>query len=85
MRNETRGNLGTLLKQLRDHRRATVDDRRNLKKVMRDDGMQDEFLSRVREKFSINVDNLRELMKLFVEFAPQLLKIAADVIAMFAR
>jgi len=83
MRTATKDHLGIMLRQLRDHRAATGVDRRNLLKVLRDDRMQDEFLGRVREKFGVNVDNLRALVELFVEYAPQLLKIVADVIAMF--
>jgi hypothetical protein len=83
MRTATRNNLISLLRQLRDNRQATAADRRNLLRVMRDADMQDEFLRRVREKYGINVDNLRALLELFVEYAPQLLKILAAVIAMF--
>jgi hypothetical protein len=72
-----------LLRQLRDHRGATVADRRNLLKLLRDDDMQDEFLARVNQKFGVDVDDLRDLLELFVQYAPQLLMIAADVIAMF--
>jgi hypothetical protein len=84
MRTATKNNLGILLNQLRDHRRATAVDRRNLRRILRDENMQDEFLRRVREKFGVDVDNLRALLELFLEYAPQLLKIVADVIAMFA-
>ena len=78
-----RSNLGVMLNQLRDHRRATAADRRNLRRVLRDNDMQEEFVRRVKEKFGIDVDNLRALLDLFVQYAPQLLKIVADIIAMF--
>ncbi len=84
MRPTVRANLTSLLRQLRENRKATAADRRNLRKVMDSGDMQDEFARRVREKFGINVDNLRALLELFVEYAPQLLKIIMEVIAMFS-
>ena len=84
MRTATQNHLVSLLQQLRQHRMATGADRRNLLRVMRDADMQDELLRRIREKYGVNVDNLRALLQLFVEYAPQLLKIVADVISMFS-
>jgi len=84
MRTATKNNLGVLFRLLRDHRGAAAADRRRLLKIMRDDDMQDEFLRRVRDRFGVDVDNLRALLELLVEYAPQLLKIVADVIAMFS-
>jgi hypothetical protein len=84
MRTATKNNLGILLNLLRDHRGATVTDRRKLLKVIRDERMQEEFLLRVRDRFGVDVDSLRALLELLVEYAPQLFKIVADVIAMFS-
>lgn len=83
MRTATQNQLVSLLRQLRENRQATGADRRNLLRVMRNADMQDELLRRIREKYGVNVDNLRDLLQLFVEYAPQLLKIVADVIALF--
>ena len=84
MRTATQNQLVSLLRQLRENRQATGTDRRNLLRVMRDADMQDELLRRIREKYGVNVDNLRALLELFIQYAPQLLKIVADVIAMFS-
>jgi hypothetical protein len=84
MRTQTQNHVVSLLRQLRENRQATGADRRNLLRVMRNADMQDELLRRLREKYGVNVDNLRDLLKLFVEYAPQILKIVADVIAMFS-
>lgn len=83
MRSATRNNLASVLKNLREHRKASAGDRRNILKVLRNDEMQDELLRQVREKFGVNVDNLRDLLELFFEYAPQVLKLIAEIVKMF--
>ena len=43
-----------------------------------------EIRKRVKAKLGIDVTTLRELLELFVEYAPQLLAIIAEVIKLFS-
>lgn len=83
MRAATRENLRTCLKGLRDRNKLTVQQRGAILRVMASPGLQDELKSRLEAKFQVNVDNLRELLKLFVEYAPQVIAIIMQIVNMF--
>lgn len=82
MRRETRTKLHEQLALLRRRRRGAA-DRRNLLKVLRSEEMQDEFARRVRQELNLDVNKWRDMLKLFSEFATQVIKIIAQVVALF--
>jgi hypothetical protein len=84
MRLRQRDNLLSALRTLRAHRRTGDAERGSILRVMRNGEMQEEFAARVKEKFGIDIDNLRALIDLIIEKAPAILKIIMDIISMFS-
>ncbi len=83
LRQRDRDNLQTALRGLREHRKAGDNHRRAILKVLRSDEMLAELKRRVQEDFGINVDNLRALLDLFIEYAPKILAIILQIVAVF--
>lgn len=84
MRKNAKANLGQALRMLTKHKDAKAPVLRALRRVMRDEDMQAELAKRLKERFGINVDNLRELLELVIEYGPQVLKLVMEIVALFS-
>jgi hypothetical protein len=84
LRKRGRDNLLAAIRQMRANARVDAKGRRHLQRVMNDEAMQDELAARLEKRYGIDVNNLIALLDAVLERLPQILKIIADVIAMFS-